>query len=55
MPTQVTEARQIAALVAMPRLLATLGVGVNGRTRGAPCLLHPSSNPIALSRMEAGQ
>ena len=55
MPTEVTETRQIAALVAMPRLLAELGFAVNERTRRAPCLLHSGSNPTAFAWREDGR
>jgi hypothetical protein len=48
-------AREIAMLVAMPRLLAALGFEVNERTRRAPCPLHSGSNPSAFSWREDGR
>lgn len=49
------DAREISALVAMPRLLAALGFAVNERTRRGPCLLHSGSNPTAFSWRDDGR
>ncbi len=49
-----TEAREIAALVPMPRLLATLGFEVNERIRRCACRLHGGSNPTAFAWREDG-
>jgi len=46
--------RDIAALVPMADLLASLGFPVNTRTRRAPCLLHKGSNASAFSWTDAG-
>lgn len=48
------DAREIAALVRMPILLAELGIGVNERTRRCACILHGGSNRSAFSWTEAG-
>jgi phage/plasmid primase-like uncharacterized protein len=48
------DAREIAALVPMGRLLESLGFAVDERTRRAPCLLHSGSNPTAFSWTESG-
>ncbi len=50
-----TDARQIAALMPMPRLLEALGFEVNERTRRAPCPLHQGRNPSAFSWTEDGR
>jgi hypothetical protein len=50
----VTRAREIAALVPMPRLLAELGFQANERTRRCPCSLHGGSNPSAFSWTDSG-
>jgi hypothetical protein len=44
----------VAALVPMPRLLESLGFGVNERTRRCACILHGGSNRSAFSWTEAG-
>lgn len=49
------EAREVAALVRMPQLLAEFGFAVNERTRRGPCLLHSGSNPTAFSWREDGR
>jgi CHC2-type zinc finger protein len=49
-----SDVREIAALVPMPRLLATLGFTVNERTRRCACILHGGSNPTAFSWHERG-
>lgn len=48
-------AADVAALVTMPELLDTLGIGVNTRTRRAPCPLHNGSNPTAFSWIDGGR
>jgi hypothetical protein len=53
--TQVTDARQIAALVAMPRLLTALGCEANERRRRGPCPVHGGRNPSAFSWREDGR
>jgi hypothetical protein len=52
---KLVDARQIAALVPMARLLESLGFVVNERTRRAPCLLHSGSNPTAFAWREDGR
>jgi len=51
----VSDAREIAGLVPMARLLAALGFAVNERTRRCACLLHGGSNQTALSWREDGR
>ncbi|MBZ5502349.1 MAG: hypothetical protein LAN59_08915 [Acidobacteriia bacterium] len=48
------DAREITALVAMPRLLASLGFVVNERTRRCACTLHGGSNPSAFAWTDSG-
>jgi phage/plasmid primase-like uncharacterized protein len=48
-------AREIAALVPMPRLLEALGFRVNEKTRRGPCLLHGGKNPTAFAWREDGR
>jgi len=48
------DAREVAALVPMARLLESLGFAVNERTRRAACLLHSGSNPSAFSWTDSG-
>jgi len=48
------DAREISALVAMPRLLAALGFTVNERTRRGPCPVHGGSNPSAFAWTDSG-
>jgi hypothetical protein len=48
------DAREIAALVPLPRLLDALGFDANVRTRRCACLLHRGSNPSAFSWREDG-
>ncbi len=55
MQANLADARQIAGLVAMPRLLTALGFEVNERTRRARCLLHGGSNPSAFSWTDDGR
>ncbi|MGH9771882.1 MAG: CHC2 zinc finger domain-containing protein [Candidatus Acidiferrales bacterium] len=59
MPTLIAEAREIAALVAMPRLLESLGFTVNERTHRNPCLItshmHSSSNASVFSWRDDGR
>ena len=50
-----TDAREVAALVPMVRLLESFGFVVNERTRRAPCLLHSGSNPAAFAWREDGR
>ena len=50
-----TEAREIAALVPMLRLLATLGFEVNERIRRCACRLHGGSNLTAFAWHEDGR
>jgi phage/plasmid primase-like uncharacterized protein len=52
--TQVTNAREIAALVPPARLLSALGFEVIERTRRCACILHGGSNRTAFSWTEAG-
>jgi len=47
-------AREVAALVLMSRLLAALGFTVNERTRRCPCVIHSGSNLTAFSWSEEG-
>src|SRR5579872_2375840 len=47
-------AREIAALVAMPRLLTALGFAVGERTHRCSCILHGGSNPTAFAWTDAG-
>jgi hypothetical protein len=47
-------AREIAALVPMPRLLESLGFTVNERTRRCACLIHGGANPSAFSWAQEG-
>lgn len=54
MPSNRGNAREVAALVPMTRLLRELGFEVNERTRRAPCLLHSGSNPTAFSWRDDG-
>ena len=49
-----SNAREVAALVPMFRLLEALGFDVNERTRRAPCVLHGGSNRSAFSWTEKG-
>ena len=49
------DAREISALVAMPRLLAALGFSLNARVRRCPCILHAGQNPSAFSWREDGR
>jgi hypothetical protein len=53
--TQVTEAREIAALVPPALLLSTLGFEVSERTRRCACILHGGSNRTAFSWHEDGR
>jgi hypothetical protein len=55
MPPYLADAREIAALVPVPRLLESLGFAVNERTRRAPCLLHSGSNPTAFAWRDDGR
>lgn len=48
------DARRIAEMVPMPRLLQSLGFRVNERTRRCPCLIHGGANPTALAWMASG-
>jgi hypothetical protein len=48
-------AREIAALVPVPRLLEALGFAVNERTRRAPCPIHSGKNPTAFAWREDGR
>jgi phage/plasmid primase-like uncharacterized protein len=52
---QVTDARQIAALVTMPRLLTALGFEANERRRRGPCPVHGGRNSSAFSWHEDGR
>jgi hypothetical protein len=52
---RVLNARDVSALVAMPRLLAALAVEVNERTRRAACPVHSGSNRSAFSWREDGR
>jgi hypothetical protein len=52
--TQVTDAREVAALVPQVLLLSALGFEVNERTRRCACILHRGSNRTAFSWTEAG-
>jgi hypothetical protein len=54
-PIATCNARQIAALVPMARLLESVGFRVNERTRRCACLLHGGSNPSAFSWSEDGR
>jgi hypothetical protein len=54
-PNLVSSAREIAALVLMPRLLSELGFAINERTRRCACVLHSGSNPTAFSWREDGR
>jgi hypothetical protein len=49
-----TEAREVAALVTMPRLLAALGFEANERTRRCACRLHGGTNQTAFSWTDSG-
>jgi len=49
-----SDAKKVAALLPMSRLLDALGFDVNERTRRAPCVLHGGSNRSAFSWTEAG-
>ena len=49
------DAREISALVAMPRLLVVLGFAVNERTRRGTCPVHGGSNPSAFSWRHDGR
>jgi hypothetical protein len=48
-------AKEIAALVSMPRLLRELGFPVNERSRRSECVLHGGKNPTAFSWTEDGE
>jgi hypothetical protein len=48
-------AKDVAALVSMPRLLNELGFSVNERSRRCPCILHAGANPSSFSWNEAGE
>ena len=50
-----SSAREVAALVVMPRLLAALGFEANERTRRGPCPLHGGRNPSAFAWREDGR
>lgn len=52
--SNLADARQIAALVAMPRLLPSLGFEIINRTQRCACILHGGTNPTAFSWTEAG-
>lgn len=49
-----TTAREVAALVSMPRLLEALQIPVDARTRRCRCILHGGKNPTAFSWREDG-
>jgi hypothetical protein len=49
-----TDAREIAGLVPVPRLLEALGFAFNERTHRCVCVLHRGSNPTAFSWREDG-
>jgi hypothetical protein len=53
-PTRAADVREIAALVALPRLLAALGFEANERSRRCACILHGGTNRTAFSWTEAG-
>jgi phage/plasmid primase-like uncharacterized protein len=48
------DAREVAALVPMPRLLAALGFEPNERTRRGLCPFHGGKNPSAFSWTDSG-
>lgn len=54
-PKGFVPAKDIAALVPMPELLDTLGIGVNTRTRRATCVLHKGTNVTAFSWTDDGR
>lgn len=54
MPSSIANARQVAGLVRMPRLLERLGFEANERTRRSACVLHGGSNRFAFSWTDAG-
>jgi hypothetical protein len=49
-----SSASEVASLVAMPRLLETLGFSVNTRTHRCACLLHDGENRTTFSWTEEG-
>lgn len=49
------DAREISALVAMPRLLVALGFAVSERTRRGACRVHGGRNPSAFSWRHDGR
>jgi hypothetical protein len=53
-PTQLTDVRQVAALVPTALLLSALGFDVSERTRRCACILHGGSNRTAFSWTEEG-
>jgi hypothetical protein len=50
----ILDARKVAVLVAMPRLLAELGFEVNTRARRCACIIHGGSNPSAFAWTDSG-
>jgi DNA primase len=52
--TQVTDAREIAALVPTAVLLSALGFKISERTRRCACIVHGGSNRSAFSWTETG-
>jgi hypothetical protein len=50
----VTKAREIAAHVPIPRLLATLGFAVNERTKRCACLMRSGLNRTAFAWTDSG-